>query len=89
MYGEGRDSERCAGGHTHPVLAGVTIRNQPRSCFGSEARLELGGNPSATPPSPTAPHPALPQPSKSLSHPPPPSINFYNLLILRSVLKSK
>ena len=86
--------ERCAQGDTCTwCWWGDTTRNQPRSRFGSEAHLELGGTatlpPCLGPAGPSAPYTALPQLSKSLSHPPPPSINFYNLLILRRVLKSK
>lgn len=82
--------ERCARGDTCTwCWPGDTTRNQPRSRFGSEERLEPGEPRLCPRAGPAAPHAALPQLRKSLSHPPPPSINFYNLLILRSVLKSK
>lgn len=70
-----------------PGAGGVTPAESSRALAVGESSARSRGS-RASAPGP-APHAALPRLPKSLSHPPPPSINFYNLLILHSVLKSK
>lgn len=83
---EGTRSQHRAQGTKAPGASRVTVPQTSPPL--TQGQKHAGGHPVTPSGRPRGSAPPCSR-AKSPSHPPPPSISFYNLLILRSVLKSK